>query len=51
MIEYLEAENAYTESVMAPLKTFEYALIEEMKGRIKEGESIGLAEVDQTLIP
>ena len=36
VIEYLEAENAYTEAVMAPTKTLQEALYEEMLGRIKE---------------
>ncbi|OYY71653.1 S9 family peptidase [Sphingomonas sp. 28-63-12] len=36
---YLEAENAYFEGVMAPLKPLTDRLYEEMKGRIKEDES------------
>jgi oligopeptidase B len=32
---YLEAENAYTETVMAPEATLQAALFQEMKGRIK----------------
>ena len=36
VIAYLDAENAYTESVMKPLESLEAKLYEEMKGRIKE---------------
>jgi oligopeptidase B len=36
---YLEAENAYFEAQMAPLKPLVDRLYEEMKGRIKEDES------------
>ncbi len=36
VIEYLEQENAYRDSVMADLKPFETSLFEEIKGRIKE---------------
>ncbi|MFQ3638899.1 MAG: S9 family peptidase [Chloracidobacterium sp.] len=36
VIAYLEAENAYTESVMAPHKALEEKLYQEMLGRIKE---------------
>ena len=36
VIAYLDAENAYTESVMKPLEGLEAKLYEEMKGRIKE---------------
>lgn len=36
VLEYLRAENAYTDSVMAPLKEFRENLFAEMKGRIKE---------------
>jgi len=36
---YLEAENAFTESVMAPLEGRIEALFAEMKGRIKEDDS------------
>ncbi len=35
VIAYLEAENKYTESVMAPVKGFEDSLFEEIVGRIK----------------
>ena len=36
---YLEANNTYTESVLAPQKGLMEALFEEMKGRIKEDDS------------
>lgn len=36
VVEYLRAENAYTDSVLAPLKDFREKLFLEMKGRIKE---------------
>ncbi len=36
VLEYLNAENAYTEAVMAPLADFKERLFQEMKGRIKE---------------
>jgi oligopeptidase B len=36
VLDYLTAENAYTESVMAPLADFRERLFQEMKGRIKE---------------
>ncbi len=36
VIAYLEAENAYTETVMSPTKAFQEELFEEMKERIKE---------------
>ena len=36
VIKYLEAENAYTESMMAPTKAFQDALYAEMLGRIKQ---------------
>jgi oligopeptidase B len=36
VIKYLEAENAYTEAVMAPTKAFQEALYAEMLGRIKQ---------------
>jgi len=36
VLEYLRAENSYTDSVMAPLKEFREKLFAEMKGRIKE---------------
>ena len=39
VLAYLEAENAYFESVMKPLKPLTDRLYEEMKGRIKEDES------------
>lgn len=37
--DYLEAENAYLEAVMAPTKPLQEALFKEMKGRIKEDDS------------
>jgi len=36
---YLEAENAYTETSMAPLEDLKCTLFQEMKGRIKEDDS------------
>lgn len=36
---YLEAENAYTEAVLADTKALQQTLFEEMKGRIKEDDS------------
>jgi oligopeptidase B len=36
VIDYLNAENAYTEAMLAPVKAFRETLFEEMKGRIKE---------------
>lgn len=38
VISYLEAENAYTKSVMKPTEDFQKELFEEMKGRIKEDD-------------
>ena len=38
IIAYVEAENAYTKSVMAPTEDFQTELFEEMKGRIKEDD-------------
>lgn len=38
VIQYLEAENAYTDAVMAPTKALQEALFHEMKGRIKEND-------------
>jgi oligopeptidase B len=37
-ITYLEAENAYTEKVLAPTENLQKQLFEEMKGRIKEDD-------------
>ena len=39
VLDYLNAENAYTEKVMAPYKELETKLFEEMKGRMVEDES------------
>ena len=39
VIAYLEAENAYTESVLGHTKTLQEALFEEMKARIKEDDA------------
>ncbi|MGE5766160.1 MAG: S9 family peptidase, partial [Bacteroidota bacterium] len=36
---YLEAENAYLEAALAPVKALRRTLFEEMKGRIKEDDS------------
>ena len=36
VIEYLEAENAYTEAVLAPTQALQETLYAEMKGRIQE---------------
>ncbi len=38
-LEYLEAENAYTDAVMAPTEDLQEALYLEMRGRIKEDDS------------
>jgi len=39
VIEYLEAENAYTDAVMKPTEAFQEALYREMLARIKEDDS------------
>jgi oligopeptidase B len=39
MLAYLQAENAYTDQVMAPLKPLEEKLYEEIVGRIKQDDS------------
>lgn len=36
VLDYLHAENAYTEKIMAPYKELEEKLFEEIKGRIKQ---------------
>ncbi|MHA1543713.1 MAG: S9 family peptidase, partial [Alphaproteobacteria bacterium] len=36
VLDYLKAENAYTEAVMAPYEDFTETLFQEMKGRIAE---------------
>lgn len=38
VINYLNAENAYTEKVMKPTEAFQESLFEEMKARIKEDD-------------
>jgi len=45
VIDYLNAENAYLDQVMAPVKPFEEKLFEEMKSRIKkQDESVPVKE-------
>ena len=39
VIHYLEAENAYTDSVMAHTKAFQDTLFEELKGRIRQNDA------------
>lgn len=39
VIQYLEAENAYTEEVMKPTEAFQEALFQEMVSRIKETDT------------
>ena len=39
MLAYLQAENAYTDAVMAPLKPLQDKLYEEIVGRIKQDDS------------
>jgi oligopeptidase B len=39
MLAYLEAENAYTDAVMAPLKPLQDKLYEEIVGRIRQDDS------------
>jgi len=39
VIDYLEAENAYLDQVMAPVKPLQEKLFEEIKGRIKKDDS------------
>ena len=39
VLDYLKAENAYADAVMAPLKAFEDKLYQELKGRIKQDDS------------
>ena len=38
VLDYLKAENAYTEAVMAPHKGFTDTLFQEMKGRLPEAD-------------
>ncbi len=47
VLAYLNAENAYLDQVMAPVKPFEEKLFQEMKSRIKEqDESVPVKEGD-----
>ncbi|MBE0566491.1 MAG: S9 family peptidase [Krumholzibacteria bacterium] len=46
VIAYLEAENAYTEAMLADTRKLQDALFAEMKGRIKEDESSAPWEKD-----
>ncbi len=39
ILAHLEAENAYTQAVMAPTEALQEALFEELKGRIKQDDS------------
>ena len=39
VLAYLEAENAYTQAVLAPTSNLQQALFEEMKGRLKPDDS------------
>ena len=39
ILAHLEAENAYTESVLAPVASLKDELFAEMRGRIKEDDS------------
>jgi oligopeptidase B len=39
VIAYLDAENAYTDALMAPTQTFQQALYDEIVGRIKQADS------------
>jgi oligopeptidase B len=39
MLAYLGAENAYTDAIMAPLKSFQNKLFAEITGRIKQDDS------------
>ncbi|MFT5822988.1 MAG: oligopeptidase B, partial [Crocinitomix sp.] len=39
VIEHLNAENAYTDAIMAPTKELQKELYQEMKGRVKEADS------------
>ncbi len=38
VIAYLEAENAYTDEVLAPLRSFREALFEEIRSRVRESD-------------
>ena len=47
VIKYLNEENAYTDTVMAPTKAFQDKLFDEMKGRVKEkDESVPVKDGD-----
>ena len=39
VLEYLQAENAYTKAMLASTEPLQLQLFEEMKGRIKEDDS------------
>lgn len=39
VIDYLESENKYLDTMLSPTKTFQAALFDEMKSRIKEDDS------------
>src|SRR5262249_13806053 len=39
VIAYLDAENAYTDALMAPTQAFQQALYDEIVGRIKQADS------------
>ena len=39
VLAYLEAENAYAEAMMAPTKDLRRALVEEIRGRIKQTDT------------
>lgn len=46
VISYLEAENEYTDGVMAPLQPLQDALFTELKGRVKEDQETLPYQVD-----
>lgn len=47
VLAYLNAENAYLDQIMAPVKSFEEQLFQEMKGRIQErDESVPVKDDD-----
>ena len=45
VVDYLKAENAYLDTMMAGAKQFRENLFKELKGRIKEQDEIGRAHV------